>query len=443
MTLTRLYSSRAATRKLTEDRRVTPVQAAVPPTRVMYIINDLSIGGAEMMLYKLLAETDRARFCPLVISLMHHAALSERIEALGIDVYTTKMRPGWPTPMGLWRLVRLIRRLKPDLILGWMYHSCLAAQLASVFSSQRPPILWSIHYSISSLNREKWLTAAAIRVCAVLSKLPAKIIFVSRAAQLQHKPLGYSLETSCVIPNGIDVTAFVPSNEARLSVRSELGLPENAFLIGLVGRYHPTKDHSNFLQAAALLSKLHPETHFLLTGRRVDRENRALCQSIQELGLVRQTHLLGERYDMSRLTAALDVFSLSSCVESCPNVIGEAMACGVPCVVTDVGDAAWILGNTGRVVPPRDSSALADAWREMINLGPDGRLALGREARSRVIERFTLKSIAARYDALYETVLARQATKEVASKTPGVIATLSSTFEETEVIDGLGSRSGS
>jgi glycosyltransferase involved in cell wall biosynthesis len=135
---------------------------------------------------------------------------------------------------------------------------------------------------------------------------------------------------------------------------------------------------------------------------------------------------------MPRLAAALDVFSLSSSYgESFPNVIGEAMACGVPCVVTDVGDAAWILGNTGRVVPPRDPRALADAWREMIDLGPGGRLALGREARSRVIERFTVESVVARYDAVYENVLAREAPEEFASTIPGVIATLSTTLEET------------
>jgi len=222
MSLVPLHRSRAANNKLPEGRRLISAQPATRPAKVIYIINDLSIGGAEMMLCKLLAETDRTRFCPVVISLMHHAALRERIEALGIGVYSTKMRPGLPSPLGLWRLVRLIRRLKPDLIIGWMYHSCLAAQLANIFSSQGAPIVWSIHYSISSLNKEKRLTATAIRVCAFLSKLPAQIIFVSRAAHQQHQLLGYSLDNSSVIPNGIDVTEFVPSDEARSSVRSEL-----------------------------------------------------------------------------------------------------------------------------------------------------------------------------------------------------------------------------
>jgi glycosyltransferase involved in cell wall biosynthesis len=402
----------------------------------MHIINDLSIGGAEMMLYKLLTENDRERFAPIVISLIDRGALRERIEGLRIEVHTARMKPGSPSPLGFWRLVRLMRRFKPDLVVGWMYHSCLAAQLANFFLSRRSTVLWSIHSSISSLASEKKLTATVIRVCARLSKLADQVIFVSRASLMQHKPMGYRLDKSCVIPNGINVTDFVPSSESRVSVRSELGLAGDAFLIGLTGRYHPMKDHANFLQAAALVSKKYPETHFLMVGRGVDHENSVLRRSIQELGLTRQTHLLGERNDMPRLAAALDIFSLSSAYgESFPNVIGEAMACGVSSVVTEVGDAVWIVGDTGRVVPLRDPRALADAWEEMMDIGPSARMALGRAARSRVIEHFTLESVVARYDALYETVLAREAPEDFTLTTaaPAGIANLRARFDDTAV----------
>jgi glycosyltransferase involved in cell wall biosynthesis len=227
--------------------------------------------------------------------------------------------------------------------------------------------------------------------------------------------LGYCLDKSSVIPNGINVEEFMPSSNARSSVRSELGLAEDALLIGITGRYHPMKDYSNFLKAAGLIAEDHPETHFLLIGRGVDQENQILRRQIQELRLGRQTHLMGERHDMPRLAAALDVFSLSSAYgESFPNVIGEAMACEVAPVVTDVGDAVWIVGDAGRVVPPRDARALAGAWKEMLDLGPEGRRMLGRAARARVIERFTLESVVAHYEALYETVLAR-APEEIAA----------------------------
>ncbi|HEX8844052.1 MAG TPA: glycosyltransferase [Pyrinomonadaceae bacterium] len=381
----------------------------------MYVISDLSIGGAEMMLYKLLAETDRTRFEPVVVSLMDGGTLRERIEALGIAVHTLGVSPKLPTPLDLWRLVRLKRRLRPDLVVGWMYHSCLALQLANFFSPRSAKVLWSIHYSISSLSEEKWLTALVIRACAFLSRLPDKIIFVSRDGQSKHGPLGFRTESSCVIPNGIDTAMFAPSREARASVRSELGLPGGAVLVGMVGRYHRMKDHANFLRAAARVSKTHPETHFLLAGRGVDGGNQELRLLIDELGLARRTHLLGERRDVPRLAAGLDIFSLSSRYgESFPNVIGEAMGCAVPCVVTDVGDASWIVGGAGRVVPPRDACALADAWAEVINLGEEGRAELGRAALSRVNELFPLKSVVQRYEDLYEAVLAGRTSESAA-----------------------------
>lgn len=399
------------------------VHAAATATRikVMYIISDLSIGGAEMTLYKLLANTNRERFEPVVVSLIDQGVLRERVEALGIAVYTTRMKAGRPTPLGFWRLLKLVNRIQPDLIFGWMYHSCLAAVLAKMFSRHRTTVLWSIHDS--ALGTEKKLTAAVIKLCRLLSGVPAKTIFVSHASQAQHQRRGYRVESGCVIPNGIDVEEFKPSAQARLSVRAELGIPNDAVLIGLSGRYHPIKDHANFLKAAARISQTHPETHFLLVGRNVDRHNPELSGSIRELGLAARTHLLGERHDTSRLAASLDIFSISSWGESCPNVIGEAMACGVPCVVTDVGDVGWMVGQTGRVVPVCDSKALAAAWTEMIELGPQNRAALGLLARSRVVDTFPIGLIMAQYEHLYETALAtrtREPLARIGSLTPAL-----------------------
>lgn len=384
----------------------TPARAG--RVRVMYVISDLSIGGAEMMLYKLLAGTDRARFEPVVVSLMEGGALRPRVEALGVEVHTVGVSPKLPTPRDLWRLVRLTREVDPDLVVGWMYHSCLAVRLAGLFSKTKAATLWSIHYSVGSLAAEKRLTAAVIRACAWLSRAPRRIIYVSRDGRAKHGPLGFSTENGCVIPNGVDAETFKPSREARASVRSELGLNDDALLVGMVSRYHPMKDHANFLRAAALLSEKHAGAHFVLVGRGADDDNAELRELINELGLGGRTHLLGERHDVPRLTAALDLFSLSSYCESFPNVIGEAMACAVPCVVTDVGDAEWIVGDTGRVVPTRDSKALAKAWAELVALGAVGRAELGRAALARASELFPVKSIVMRYETLYETVLAEQ-----------------------------------
>jgi glycosyltransferase involved in cell wall biosynthesis len=371
--------------------------------KILYVITGLTTGGAEMMLYKLLSKLDRNRFAPVVVSLMDRGTFGDRIEALGIPVHTIDMKSGIPTPAAIGRLIGTVRQLKPDLIQGWMYHGNLAAQFASLFSSHKIPVLWSIHHSLDSLASEKKMTQAIIRFSSIISLYTNQIVFVSKNSKLQHEALGYCSENSCIIPNGFDTSLFKPSIEARRTIRAELGLPEDSFLIGLIARYHPMKDHANFLQAAALLLKDYPNVQFVLAGNGVDEKNPTLCQLIHELGIAEGIHLLGERQDIPRLTAALDIASSASYTEAFPNVIGEAMSCAVPCAVTDVGDSAWIVGNAGRVVPPRDSEALANAWKELIELGPEGRKALGKAARVRIIESFSLNSVVARYESLYET----------------------------------------
>nr|MBA3806397.1 glycosyltransferase [Acidobacteriota bacterium] len=224
--------------------------------------------------------------------------------------------------------------------------------------------------------------------------------------------IGYRTDKTLVIPNGFDTEMFAPSEEARRSVRSELGIAENTFLIGLIGRFHPMKGHSNFLRAAKRLREHYPDVQFVLSGKGVNWSNQYLCEMIQAMGLVERVHLLGERQDMPRITASLDIASSSSSYgEGFPNVIGEAMASAVPCVVTDVSDLPWVVGETGKVVPPRDAEALAAAWAELIELGAEGREALGAAARARVIQYFPLELVVAQYEDLYESVIAQKAAK--------------------------------
>lgn len=252
------------------------------------------------------------------------------------------------------------------------------------------------------------MTVALIRLGAWFSKFPVNNVFVSRTSKIQHEALGYCTKNSCTIPNGFDTDLFIPSKQARLAIRSLLNLSEDSCLIGLMARYHPMKDHANFIRAAALISKDFPNTHFLLAGTKVDRENQFLQQSIPS-ELADRIHLLGERSDMPCLTAALDIAASSSAYgEAFPLIVGEAMSCGVPCVVTDVGDSSWIVDSTGRVVPPRNPEALANAWKELINLGIEGRESLGRSARTRIIQYFAIDSIVSQYEALYEKALVKK-----------------------------------
>ena len=374
--------------------------------RIAHVITGLGTGGAETMLYKLLSRMDRARFDPLVVSLADNGSLAARIAELKIPVFSCGMQPGFPSIGAAFRLTRLLRGFKPHLLQGWMYHGNLAAQAAAVGLAGKTPVVWNIRGSHHLLSEEKFMTAATIWIGARLSALPSKIVANSVvSAELHQRHLGFSKHQWAIIPNGFELGNFAPSENARAVVRSELGLPQNTLLIGLIGRYHPMKDHANFLRAAGIFRKDTPGVHFLLAGTGVDGSNAALREQCAALGLIECTHLLGERDDMSRITAALDIASSSSSSEAFPNVIGEAMSCGVPCVVTEVGDSAWLVGDTGLTVPPRDSDALSRAWMELCARGAARRRGLGASARERIAANFSMASVATQYEQMYVQIL--------------------------------------
>lgn len=380
---------------------------------VLHVTTGLSVGGAEVMLHELLRETiskTSANGPPgaAVVSLVGGGPLRERIEGLGVPVYELGMRRGRPTPAALWRLARLCGRLGPDVIQGWMYHGNLAATLAAALSPGRTPVVWGVHNSIDDLAAEKRMTAATVRLGARLSARPRRIVYVSRASADQHEAIGYRPDRRAVIPNGFDLGRLRPDAGAYASVRAGLGIPKDAPLVGLIARYHPMKDHANFLDAAGLLAKRDRTVRFVLAGTGVDASNGELAARISEPGLRGRVHLLGERDDVYRITAALDVAaSASAWGEAFPMVVGEAMACGVPCVVTDVGDSAWLVGDTGLVVPPRDPVALAAAWEELLRMDRASRTSLGERARARISSNFSLSEITRRYNALYAEVADR------------------------------------
>jgi glycosyltransferase involved in cell wall biosynthesis len=284
-----------------------------------------------------------------------------------------------------------------------MYHGNLMASLAGVSSQKRVPVLWNIRQSLYDIAAERHLTSAVIRLGALLSRHPAAIIYNSRTAAQQHEAFGYHAGSRVVIPNGFDCQAFRPNGDARQKVRTELGIGNDAILIGLIARYHPMKDHAGFLHAAGLVARAHPGAHFLFVGKGVTKDELALLRTIEEERLGDCTFLLGERSDIPRLTAALDIAcSASAWGEGFSNAIGEAMACSIPCVVTDIGDSAFLVADTGLSVPPRSPQALAYAIGRLIEAGAEQRQRLGAAARLRIESEFSLPVIARRYEELYQ-----------------------------------------
>jgi glycosyltransferase involved in cell wall biosynthesis len=365
--------------------------------KILHVITGLGIGGAEKMLLNLLAGMDRARFDAGVVSLMDRGELGAEILKLGYPLYTLNMRRGLPGPAALSRLRDAIRAFAPDLIQGWMYHGNLAALAAARFAPRTPPVVWSIHHSLYDIGSEKPLTRFLIRLSAKLSSRPAAVVHVSRAGARQHENLGFDPGKTRIVPNGFDCLRFAPPEEGW--ARAKASYP--SLCIGLAARFHPMKDHANFLQAAAILRQRMGAARFLLAGQNIDAANAELARSIAHHGLAEHIDLLGPVADMPAFYRELDILTSSSWSEAFPSVLGEAMACGVPCVATDVGDSRLIVGETGRIVPPREPQALAAAWLELAELGAEGRRALGKQARERILAEFSLPAAVERYQSLY------------------------------------------
>ncbi|HXJ07213.1 MAG TPA: glycosyltransferase [Candidatus Acidoferrum sp.] len=369
--------------------------------KVMHIITTLGPAGAENMLCRIASGMDGARFENEIISLTDILDLAERMQGIGVRVRTLGMKSNVPNPLLVLRLAQWIRETKPDVIHTWMYHANLVGSLAARLAGD-VPVIWGIHHSALDPSVDKRRTMSVNRLCALLSrKFSARIVCCSEASQRIHKTLGYAAEKLEVIPNGFDLEKVKPDPAARQSIREELGLPSDAILIGIAARFHPHKDHRNFIYAAERLHKRMPEIHFVLCGMEITPQNSLLVEWIEAAGIRDCCHLLGHRTDISRLLAGLDIATTSSRSEAFPMAIGEAMACETPCVVTDVGDSALIVGETGTVVKPGDSHALAEAWRKLAEAGPAVRRRLGIAARRRVQQQFALPAIVERYQAIY------------------------------------------
>lgn len=372
------------------------------PLRILHVITELGTGGAEAMLHKLLKASDNA-VESRVLSLMEGGPNAQRIEALGVRVNSLGMvRGAVPGVTSLRRLWRVTREFRPDLIQGWMYHGNLAAWLAAQMYAPRPRLFWNLRQTLYDIRHETTLTRWLIRFGARLSPAADTIIYNSAVSARQHESAGYAAGKRIVIPNGFDLGAVRSQTETRLSVRKELGLPADAFLIGQVARYHPMKGHRQLLQAAASVVQRNPRAYFLLVGRDVNLTNRALAESVADLKLGDKVVMVGERADVPRLMTAMDVVvSASEWGEGFPNVLGEAMAAGIPCVATDVGDSANVIGDCGRLAAAGDSEGLARAIEEILNLTPEQRAVMGLRARERVEQHYSIDRIAAMYLAAY------------------------------------------
>ncbi len=380
--------------------------ATEQPVKVMHVITSLNVGGAEMSLYKLLSTMDRRQFDASVVSLTDIGEIGGRIADLDVPVHAIGMRPGRMGPTDVAKIRRKIKALAPHIVHTWLYHSNLVGGLAAKLAGV--PVIWGLRSSYADASCLKRSTSAVRRACGMLSGwLPAKIVSCAREAVQTHVAAGYSDSRMTVIPNGYDTDVYRPDTSARQAVRMELGIPGDVLVVGSVANFHPNKDHRSFLEACARIRRDIPDIHCILCGRNVTSRNAELNAWAEELGLSDCVHMLGQRNDLPKIYAAMDVLALSSRAEAFPNVVAEAMACGVPCAVTDVGDAAYIVGETGVTVSPRDPQALAEACLDILRMPSDERTELGLAARKRIHDTFGLRAVTAEYEALYMELASR------------------------------------
>jgi glycosyltransferase involved in cell wall biosynthesis len=369
--------------------------------RIAHIINSLEIGGAEMMLYKLLQHSDGELFQVEVFSLVSGGAIADKIAALGIPVHSLALDKHRASPLKGLQLSILLRRGRFDAVQTWLHHSDLVGGVSAKAAGIRN-VFWNIRESTLEPGHVPLRTRRIARLCARVSRIiPTRIVCCSTASFRAHADLGYVESKMLVIPNGFDTKAFVPDTNAGVGLRSELGI-ESGPLVGLIGRFHPRKNHKMFFEAAGLIRKQIPSVHFVLCGKGLDADNSTLRSWIREYGPDGSVHLLGSRSDMPRITAALDLATSTSSSEGFPNAIGEAMSCGVPCVVTNVGDSAFLVGNTGFVVPSADPERFASACVQLLQTEPESRRRLGAAARSRIETEFDISAIAEKYAQLYQ-----------------------------------------
>jgi glycosyltransferase involved in cell wall biosynthesis len=319
----------------------------------------LDDGGAEAVLYRLIIAGNKNRHS--VVSLTSIGKYGPLLKAAGISVRTLGMQRRRISLGGLVNLYRIIRQQKPDIVQTWMYHADLIGGLIARISGASI-VIWGIHNDDISPDKIQLSTRNTVFILVVLSYIiPQAIITCSTRVASSHRKLGYQSNKITVISNGLDLGVFSVRQGAQTALRKEWNIKDDVPLLGMVARWDPQKDHSNLLSALAILSDKKIEFFCVLIGEGLEKSNLSIKQLIDENNLTKKIILTGPRTDIPEVMSALDLHILSSVNEAFSIVVTEAMACGTPCVSTDVGACKNIMGDTGWLVKKENSKQLSEA----------------------------------------------------------------------------------
>lgn len=362
------------------------------------------------MLQRVIRHGNTSEFEHLVLSIKNFQQVAEELTSEGIDVQSLNVQADYyKLPKAVLQLASRIRKFKPDVIQSWMYMADFFGGIASHLAAPNTPMIWTIRHSTLDPAIDSRALRGCAASCARLSRrVPTKIVLNSHAAVPIHAAAGYDKSRMLVIPNGFDVSRFSPNQQLRRETRQRLGIAQRAPVVGRVARFHANKDHITFLKAAQIVLAQRPDARFLVCGQPQTISSLQVQQDINSLGLADAVQLVELQSDIVPLNCSFDIATCSSITEAFPNVIGEAMSCGVPCVSTDVGDAAQIIADTGRVVPAQAPQRFAEALLELLNLPEDNRRQLGATARQRVIDNFELTQSTGMFLDLWRELAGRQ-----------------------------------
>lgn len=372
---------------------------------VVHIIPSLHVGGAELALLRLIGDRTAAssETRHTVISMMPLGALgrdfaSANIPVIWLDFSKRPLR-------SFITMCQWLKRHRPDIVNTWMYYADVAGGVAARLCGIRA-VIWGVRTTSIGGVLPHLRLRVLCRLGALLSHhVPRAVVCVAEAARLSHIAFGYRADLMHVIANGFDVDALEPSQLDISRSRALHGFGKQHIVVGHVGRYCNEKDHVGFLKAARLALNTEPLLRFVMAGRSVSSSNPVLMRAIEELGLQEHVRLLGERADVAPVLRSFDIFCLSSTFEGFPNVLGEAMAMGLPCVCTDAGDARVLVGDTACVVPVSNPHALANALLRLARLTPAQRAELGAAARERVVKNYTVDLMRQQFEAVYRSAM--------------------------------------
>lgn len=357
--------------------------------KIVVLSRSLQYGGAERQLVALARGLHQRGHSVTVAAFYADGPLKAELDQAGVPVHLFHKKGRWDVVGFLVRLIGFLRVESPDILHGYL----VVPNLLTVFLKPFLPktkVVWGVRASDMDLSQFDWLARLTFKLSCRLSRFADCIIVNSHCGKTYHQQQGYPVERMVVISNGIDTERFKPSQEDRKRLRAEWKVEENEKLIGLMGRLDPMKDHPNFLKAAAILMRERNDVRFVCVGDGAKEYREALHQMSVELGLASSLTWAGARTDASAVYNSLDIATCSSITEGFPNVVGEAMSCGIPCVVTDVGDSAVIVGDRGIVVPPRDPRSLADGWNRCL---AKAYVVPQKEIRNRIIREYSLQSL--------------------------------------------------